>query len=485
MHFEYPIVLWGLLAGLVPVWIHMFGKRPKKTVDIPSLIWLKSITPSKHRNRKIKDFMVLVLRVLTILIVVVVLAKPNWPSTIKTIQIDNYPAKWSERFSWMPPLISTLEPGLYRVFSRDGTYLGTIDQSAIEGFIPLLEATVNEVVSVDGAILISYGFAPIPMAFQDYLLPLRRNQFNTSIKREKSSHLSNTYQLIGGIDSVEWQLQWDQDVVDRQRELEYQLDFRDIRGVDSTMLTILGDSIIEDNTAKFYASEKSKMVIWSVNPTVPQELSSMLDKGDTLVYYNSNNIFNPFEFQTVVLYGFDFIPQIMSDFSGQILRFPSQSVSVELSMTQPDMTDGFFADFFLGASIQNQWPMYSESSSIDSGSCILSGSIGCLASISKHNNQQIYQQGFVTLDWSHPYFTALWQWAGLQNQFKEILPWPLGKDSYDMNIKDLEVLGARYELVSIDGRPAKIISFWTIEKIGLALALFCALLALIFAKINS
>ena len=90
MHFEYPIVLWGMLAGLVPVWIHMFGKRPKKTVDIPSLIWLKSITPSKHRNRKIKDFIVLVLRVLTILIVVVVLAKPNWPSTIKTIQTVSY-----------------------------------------------------------------------------------------------------------------------------------------------------------------------------------------------------------------------------------------------------------------------------------------------------------------------------------------------------------------------------------------------------------
>ena len=50
---------------------------------------------------------------------------------------------------------------------------------------------------------------------------------------------------------------------------------------------------------------------------------------------------------------------------------------------------------------------------------------------------------------------------------------------------DLEVLGARYELVSIDGKPTKMIGFWTMEKIGLALALFCALLALIFAKINS
>ena len=485
MHFEYPIVLWGMLAGLVPVWIHMFGKRPKKTVDIPSLIWLKSITPSKHRNRKIKDFIVLVLRVLTILIVVVVLAKPNWPSTIKTIQIDNYPAKWSQRNSWMPSLISALEPGLYRVFSRDGTYQGTIDQSAIEGVIPLLEATVNEVVSVDGAILISYGFAPIPLTFQDYLLPLRTNQLNTSIQRVTSSHLSNTYKLTEGIDSMEWQLQWDQEVVDRRRELKYQLDFRDIRGVDSTMLNIIGDSILEDNTVTFHASEESNMMIWSVEPEVPKELSALLDDGDTLVYYNSNNIFNPFEFQTVVLYGFDFMPQIMSDFSGQILRFPSESVSVALSMTQPDMTDGFFADFFLGASIQNQWPMYRESSSIDSGSCILSGSMGCLASISKHNNQQIYQQGFVTLDWSHPYFTALWQWAGLQNQFKETLPGALGRDSYDMNITDLEALGARYELVSIDGKPTKMIGFWTMEKIGLALALFCALLALIFAKINS
>ena len=275
MHFEYPIVLWGMLAGLVPVWIHMFGKRPKKTVDIPSLIWLKSITPSKHRNRKIKDFIVLALRVLTILIVVVVLAKPNWPSTIKTIQIDNYPAKWSQRNSWMPSLISALEPGLYRVFSRDGTYQGTIDQSAIEGVISLLDATVNEVVSIDRAILISYGFAPIPLTFQDYLLPLRTNQLNTSIQRVTSSHLSNTYKLTEGIDSMEWQLQWDQDVVDRRRELKYQLDFRDIRGVDSTMLNIIGDSILEDNTVTFHASEKSNMMIWSVEPEVPKELSAL------------------------------------------------------------------------------------------------------------------------------------------------------------------------------------------------------------------
>ena len=485
MQFEYPIVLWGMLAALIPVWIHLYGKRPKKTIDIPSLVWLKSIKPSKQRNRKVKDLLVLGLRVLTILIVVIVLAKPNWPSTIKTIQIDNYPAKWTERSTWLPALIATLEPGLYRVFSRDGSYIGTIDQSALEGVIPQLESTVNEIVPVEGATLLSYGFLPLSMSFQYYLLPLRTYQINTSIEREKSGHLSNTYRLKGSADSMEWQLQWDQDVVDRQTHLKYKLDFRDIRGIDSTSLTVLGDSIPEDNTTTFFALEESNMVIWSIEPTVPAALSSLLNKGDTLVHYNSNDLFNPLKFQTVVLYGFDFIPQVMSDFSGQILRFPTKSASVDLSMTQPVMTDDFFTDFFLGASIQNQWPMYSESNPLDSGSCLLSSPLGCLASIYKNNNQQVYQQGFVTLDWSHPYFTALWQWAGLQNQFREILPWPLGADSYDKNITDLELREARFELVPLDGKSVKFVGFWTIEKIGLALALFCACLALIFTKINS
>lgn len=485
MQFEYPIVLWGMLASLVPVWIHLYGKRPKKTIDIPSLVWLKSIKPSKQRNRKIKDLLVLVFRVLAILIVVIVLAKPNLPSTIKTIQIDNYPAKWTERSTWLPALIATLEPGLYRVFSRDGSYIGTVDQSALEGVIPQLESTVNKMVPIEGATLLSYGFSPLPLSFQNYLLPLRTYQINTSVERDKSGHLSNTYRLTGEADSMEWQLQWDQDVVDRQTRLTYRLDFRDIRGIDSSSLAILGDSITEDNTTTFLTSEESNMVIWSVNQTVPEALLSLLQMGDTLVYYNSNDLFNPWEFQTVVLFGFDFIPQVMFDFSGQILRFPTTIASVELGMTQPVMTDDFFTDFFLGASIQNQWPMYNESSPLDSGACLLSSPLGCLASIYKYNNQQIYQQGFVTLDWSHPYFTALWQWAGLQNQFREILPWPLGTDSYDRNITDLELSEAHFELVSLNGKSAKLIGFWTIEKIGLALALFCACLALIFAKINS
>jgi len=34
MQFEYPLV-YGMLAGLVPIWIHLvLEKRPKKTVDI-------------------------------------------------------------------------------------------------------------------------------------------------------------------------------------------------------------------------------------------------------------------------------------------------------------------------------------------------------------------------------------------------------------------------------------------------------------------
>jgi len=103
---------------------------------------------------------VLVLRVLTILIIVAVLAKPSRPSAIKILQFDNYPAKWSERSTWLPSLINTLEPGMYRVFSRDGNYLATIDQSALEGIIPQLESTVNEFVPIDGATLISYGFSP-------------------------------------------------------------------------------------------------------------------------------------------------------------------------------------------------------------------------------------------------------------------------------------------------------------------------------------
>ena len=59
-----------------------------------------------------------------------------------------------------------------------------------------------------------------------------------------------------------------------------------------------------------------------------------------------------------------------------------------------------------------------------------------------------------------------------------------GEDKYDANLKGLDE--ARVQYYSWSTTPEDInksVLFWSESKIALALALFCALIALIFAKI--
>lgn len=76
MIFLNPAILFGLLAASIPVIIHLFNLRKLKKIEFSTLTFLKELQKNKIRKIKLKQWILLVLRVLIILFVVMAFARP-------------------------------------------------------------------------------------------------------------------------------------------------------------------------------------------------------------------------------------------------------------------------------------------------------------------------------------------------------------------------------------------------------------------------
>ena len=83
MIFLNPAVLLGLFAASIPVLIHLLNLRKLKKVDFSTLVFLKELQKNKIRKIKIKQLLLLTLRVMIILFLVMAFARP----TLKGISI--------------------------------------------------------------------------------------------------------------------------------------------------------------------------------------------------------------------------------------------------------------------------------------------------------------------------------------------------------------------------------------------------------------
>ncbi len=83
MIFLNPAVLFGLLAASIPVIIHLFNLRKLKKIEFSTLTFLKELQKNKIRKIKLKQWILLALRVMIILFVVMAFARP----TLKSFQI--------------------------------------------------------------------------------------------------------------------------------------------------------------------------------------------------------------------------------------------------------------------------------------------------------------------------------------------------------------------------------------------------------------
>lgn len=76
MIFLNPAILFGLLAASIPVIIHLFNLRKLKKIEFSTLTFLKELQKNKIRKIKLKQWLLLALRVLIILFVVMAFARP-------------------------------------------------------------------------------------------------------------------------------------------------------------------------------------------------------------------------------------------------------------------------------------------------------------------------------------------------------------------------------------------------------------------------
>jgi hypothetical protein len=83
MTFLNPAILFGLLAASIPILIHLLNLRKLKKIEFSTLIFLKELQKNKIRKIKIKQWLLLLLRVLLILFIVLAFARP----TLKNIAI--------------------------------------------------------------------------------------------------------------------------------------------------------------------------------------------------------------------------------------------------------------------------------------------------------------------------------------------------------------------------------------------------------------
>lgn len=81
MYFLAPLYLAGLLAGAIPIFLHLYSNRQAKTVDFSSLRLIKLSLETKARWFWLQDVLLLALRVLIFALLPLALAKPALKTT--------------------------------------------------------------------------------------------------------------------------------------------------------------------------------------------------------------------------------------------------------------------------------------------------------------------------------------------------------------------------------------------------------------------
>ncbi|MBK8944823.1 MAG: BatA and WFA domain-containing protein [Ignavibacteriae bacterium] len=81
MVFLNPAILLGLLAASIPILIHLLNFRKLKKVEFSSVSFLKELQKSKIKKIKIKQWLLLFLRTLLIILLVLAFARPTFEGT--------------------------------------------------------------------------------------------------------------------------------------------------------------------------------------------------------------------------------------------------------------------------------------------------------------------------------------------------------------------------------------------------------------------
>ncbi len=101
MYFIHPEILWGLLALLIPIIIHLFNFRRYRKLPFSNIEFLKNITRQTRKQNKLKHLVVLLLRMGAMAFVVLAFANPRLNSRSKNINTKVMAVYIDNSFSMM------------------------------------------------------------------------------------------------------------------------------------------------------------------------------------------------------------------------------------------------------------------------------------------------------------------------------------------------------------------------------------------------
>ena len=485
MVFDSPQWLWATALALVVPIIHLLGRRAIQPVAIPSLMWLDQFKTQDRRRNKLKEWLLVSLRMLVISLFFFSLAEPRISSKTTSLLVDNAPAFWSQKESWLPGALDRLPKEMYTLRVRGGISLGTFRFDELEEALEDWPSSSAPLQDLEETTLISAGFTRLPTGASHYYLPKRKSLFNSSIALVSENTREQTFTITNGPHNGGWELRDSSKLIVQEFDSIVSIPWWSIAS-DELFLTYTGDSILEDNRQKLY--RPSRLPIIAMNAKGSPNLSSLpLDRK--LTYTNATDLTQLPLKAIVVLNGFSFIPAILTNEDYILLRMAGvQSKKLEEEVL-PVLEENFYKDYFIGASDQNRWPNPKRwnGENMTHLQPLLRTSVGIvLAGWQKIvDGPTIYEQSFSIEDSDHPYYRALLQWASsqqLQKYKAELINY--GDDKYDTNVIRLDEAKVQYYSWSTTPTDtSRSVQFWSESKIALALALFCALIALIFAKI--
>jgi hypothetical protein len=79
MEFLYPTYLWGFLLVIIPVLIHLFQLRRYRLVYFSSIKFLKQLNIEQRRRSRLRDLLLLLVRILLISALVLAFSHPYFP----------------------------------------------------------------------------------------------------------------------------------------------------------------------------------------------------------------------------------------------------------------------------------------------------------------------------------------------------------------------------------------------------------------------
>ena len=77
MTFLNPLLLFGLAAAAIPIFLHLFNLRKLRTIEFSTLTFIKELQKTKIRRIKLRQILLLILRTLLIVLLVLAFARPT------------------------------------------------------------------------------------------------------------------------------------------------------------------------------------------------------------------------------------------------------------------------------------------------------------------------------------------------------------------------------------------------------------------------